>query len=121
MNSVAQQLKHLSTNSDEHNGQGTPHSIDGKSRLQLRAPPPLNNLPLPNIDSAPICGGNILSPTSSNRMNSPNDCGPMSGTWLANSNGPDSLLNQKPLTMYNNDSSRFDDDLPSLFAKQVCS
>ena len=119
MNSVAQQLKHLSTNSDEQRGQGTTHSIDGKSRIQLRAPPPLNNLPLPNIGNAPISGSSVLSPTSSNRMNSPNDCGPMSGTWFANSNGLDSLHNQKPLTMCNNDSSCFDDDLPSLFAKQV--
>jgi hypothetical protein len=53
-------------------------------------------------------------------VNSGNDCGPMSGTWLAKSNGLDSLLNHKPLTMCNNDSSTFDDDLPSLFAKQVC-
>ena len=120
MNSLAERLKHLSTNSDEQHLEGTKQSIDDKSRLQLRAPPHLSNVTLPNIGNAPISDSTILSPTSSTRVTFANDPGPMSGTWFANSNGLDSLINHQPVTMCNNDSSHFDDDLPSLLAKQVC-
>ena len=119
VNALAQRLKTLTTNSDVQYAEGNCQIIDSKSRLQLRAPPPLNNLPLPNIGNGPISGSSIVSATSSNVSNSANDNRSLSGTWLANSNGLDSLLNHKPLTMCN-DSSPFDDDLPSLFAKQVC-
>ena len=60
-----------------------------------------------------------MSPCSSNQGASGVDYGASNPTWLANSNGLDSLLNHKHLTMCNNDPYKLDDDLPSLLAKQV--
>ena len=95
------------------------HCSNSKSRLQMRAPPPLSNLPSTNISDASYSGSSILSPCSSNQGGSGVEFGSNNSSWLANSNGLDSLLHHKHLTMCNNDPSKFDDDLPSLLAKQV--
>ena len=116
VNNVTQRLKTLSTNSEEPNME---HCSNSKSRLQMRAPPPLSNLPSTNISDASYTGSSILSPCSSNQGGSGVEFGSNNSSWLANSNGLDSLLHHKHLTMCNNDPSKFDDDLPSLLAKQV--
>lgn len=115
VNNVTQRLKTLSTNSEEPNME---HCSNSKSRLQMRAPPPLSNLPSTNISDASYTGSSILSPCSSNQGGSGVEFGSNNSSWLANSNGLDSLLHHKHLTMCNNDPSKFDDDLPSLLAKQ---
>ena len=85
----------------------------------MRAPPPLSALPSANLSNTSFSGSSILSPSSSQLGGSANENGTRNNTWLANSNGLDSLLNHKHLAMCNNDASPFDDDLPSLLAKQV--
>ena len=116
VNNVTHRLKNLSTKSD---GPDTDHCSNSKSRLQMRAPPPLDTLPSTNISEPSYSGSSILSPCSSNQGGSGVERGPSSNSWLANSNRLDSLLNHKHLTMCINDPSQFDDDLPSLLAKQV--
>ena len=115
-NQPPQRVSHHSSNSDEQGSAS--QSIDSKSRLQLRAPPPLSTVATTGPVDGPITGDSILSSNISNRGDSTDDNGPISSTWFANSNGLDSLLNSKHLVR-NNDLSNFDDDLPSLFAKQV--
>ena len=91
--------------------------MDSKSRLQLLAPPPLTGLPTSDGNS-PTSGDNIVSPELSNTENLLCDSSLVGSRWFAHSNGLDALLSSKSIT-YNNDPFRFDDDLPSLFAKQV--
>ena len=91
--------------------------MDSKSRLQLLAPPPLTGLPTSDGNS-PTSGDSIVSPELSNTENLLCDSSLVGSRWFAHSNGLDALLNSKSIT-YNNDPFRFDDDLPSLFAKQV--
>ena len=91
--------------------------MDSKSRLQLLAPPPLTGLPTSDGNS-PTSGDSIVSPELSNTENLLCDSSLVGSRWFAHSNGLDALLSSKSIT-YNNDPFRFDDDLPSLFAKQV--
>ena len=91
--------------------------MDSKSRLQLLAPPPLTGLPTSDGNS-PTSGDSIVSPELSNTENLLCDSNLVGSRWFAHSNGLDALLSSKSIT-YNNDPFRFDDDLPSLFAKQV--
>ena len=91
--------------------------MDSKSRLQLLAPPPLTGLPTSDGNS-PTSGDSIVSPELSNTENLLCDSSLVGSRWFAQSNGLDALLSSKSIT-YNNDPFRFDDDLPSLFAKQV--
>ena len=62
----------------------------------MRAPPPLSALPSANLSNASFSGSSILSPGSSQLGGSANENVTRNNTWLA-----------------------FDDDLPSLLAKQV--
>ena len=116
VNELTQRFSKLSPNSNEQH-QNTDLQMDSKSRLQLLAPPPLTGLPTSDGNS-PTSGDSIVSPELSNTENLLCDSSLVGSRWFAHSNGLDALLNSKSIT-YNNDPFRFDDDLPSLFAKQV--
>ena len=116
VNELTQRFSKLSPNSNEQH-QNSDLQMDSKSRLQSLAPPPLTGLPTSDGNS-PTSGDSIVSPELSNTENILCDSSLVGSRWFAHSNGLDALLSSKSVT-YNNDPFRFDDDLPSLFAKQV--
>ena len=119
-NLVQQRLLRHSTNSDEQQHQVSSQFISGKSRLQLRAPPPLNTLSLLNFTKGPTSEDKNLTSSTLSAYSSVSGNGPSSSMWFGNSSALDSLLiNPTPLVMSNNNRLHCDDDLPSLFAKQV--